>query len=1060
MSSNFTPSPVFSFFFLRRVPAVIWGLILIGFGLVGYNSMSKESLPDLEIPTFVITTVWEGANSAMMEKSVTQKIEKQLRGIQGVKRIRSSSIYSNSIIIVVFEAECSVDKSLQLLRSKMTTAKRDLPRDAKEPRIETSSVNDMPITTVALAGDVDISVLESMGRHLRRRLERIPGIRKVDLVGIRKEVVHVQVRPERLKAYGIPASVVRTKISEHGLDAPWGRFENNDIQFSLRMSGAYTDLAALKQLYIGKRFGGGVVRLDDIAEVRQSHMRGGTKASLSWEGSDFEPVVGLSLLKASGRDTIDLVAAAKQELATAQTESLWPAGVEWKLIGNEAEMITTELERGATNGWQAMLAVFVVLLALLSWREAIVAALSVPLTLLGTVGILWAMGYTFNLLVIVGMIIALGLLVDDFILIMEGMHEGIFIKKLGFARAVKRTISVYATPSFSGSVTTILVFAPLAFISGVDGKFIRVIPVTAAVCLIVSYFVSILIGPPLLRPLLGGNKEHGPGFVDRLSHKLEKRLSAWLGTHVVPTKKRAAYWLAGAAGLFILSLFAALTMRATLYPDEDGRTIGVSVELAEGTTLKESEKVAQRLAPILQSKPYIEHVFGVVGEKDDYSRSSIYDRMQDSNTPHFLGFGCFLVPGKKRDKLAIEYVDELQQEFRDALINQPGAKIFVNAVRGGPTGEDPLQIEINGSDLSKLREIAQAVKNELGTIPGLYDIRDNIGPARSEMQFKPMQEALDHHGLSQMELATQMMVYMENEKVADYQRPGVQDDLDVRLGTWWHSQDGQMAGPKDWHELAQLSIITNEGDSIPLKSLATPDMAAATPAILHADGRRSVTILAKNSNIYIPEALQVMHPVMREMQKDWPDGYSYTFVGEEDADNTYADMTIAFFASIVLVYAILALLFDSLKLPVIILSTVLFALVGVFFGFMLFGYPFSFSAAIGIVALVGIVVNDAIIVVETIRNHHKAGSTIFDAARLGAADRLRPIVSTTITNFAGLMPLALSDPGWAPICQAVIFGEITATFGAIILVPALYVLLTGKAHDTCPVPRPAMEGAS
>jgi len=1044
MTNKSSGSAVFSFFFLRKVPAVIWGFIFVGFGLVAYNSMAKEALPDLEIPTFYVSTTWEGANSSMMEKSVTQKIEKELRGLKGVKTVRSSSTYSTSLVIVTFEAECSIQESQQLLRQRINTARNELPKSAKQPKIEFSSVNDLPITTVALSGDVSLSKLESLGRDLKRRLRQIPGIRKIPNVGIRKEIIHIQLYPERLKEYGIPASVVREKITSSGHDAPWGRFDNKNLKFSLRMDGAYNELSDLKQLYIGKSFGGGIIRLEDIASVQKGHMKGTPQAALSWRGSDFTPVVGLSLLKSPGYDTIDLVEVVKKELAKAESEHTWPQGVEWKLTGNEADTITTELTRGLTNGWQAMLAVFCVLLVLLTWREAAVAALSVPLTLFGTITILWAMGYTFNLLVIIGMIIALGLLVDDFILIMEGMHDGIYLKKLSFAQAVQQTISTYAIPSFSGSITTILVFAPLAFISGVDGKFLRIIPVTAAVCLIVSYVVSVLIGPALLRPFLGKSGNHGPGFMDRVSHIAEQKLAAWLSIHVVRNKKRAALWLAGAFGLFILSLVAADSMRATLYPNEDGRTIGISVELAKDSTMEESARVAQRLGTILQDKTYIENIIRVVGGKDTYSRSSIFDHITVGDTPYIIGFGCYLVPGKERDNIAFDYVRGLKQEFEEALVNTPGAKVFVNAAKGGPTGEDPVQIRITGTDLSKLREITQAVKKKLSGVSGVYDVRDNIGPARSEMQYTPMQEALDHHGLTQMDLATQMMIYMENEKIANYQRPGTMDDLDVRLGTWWSSQNGKMAGPKSWYELAGLSIINNRGEAIPLESIANPSMVAATPSIIHTAGQRSVTILAKNDGIYVPEVINQMRPVIDSMQKDWPDGYSYIFVGEQEADKTYSDMFVAFCGAIILVYAILALLFDSLLLPFIILSTVLFALVGVFFGFMLFGLPFSFSAAIGIVALVGIVVNDAIIVVETIRNHAKAGLSRYDAAKSGAADRLRPITSTTITNFAGLLPLALSDPGWAPICQAIIFGEITATVGAVILIPALYILLAKK----------------
>jgi len=1041
------PSPVFSFFFLRKVPAIIWGLLLIGLGLVAYHSMNKEALPDLEVPTFYVTTEWEGANSAMMEKSVTQKIERELRGIKGVKRIRSASTYSTSLIIVTFKADCTIRESQQLLRQNISMARKDLPARAKEPKIEFATVNDLPITTITLSGKVNLSVLEDLGISLRRRFRQIPGVRKVNKIGIREKIIHIQIHPAKLKEYGIPASLVRDKVSQNGVDAPWGKFENQALRFSLRMDGVYNSLEDLNKLFIGKRFGGGVVRLDDIATIRKSHMKGADQAALSWKGGKFEPVVGLSILKSPGYDTMDMVSLVQKELTKAQHESIWPKGVKWRLTGNQAEMIDTELNRGLNNGWQAMLAVFCVLLVLLTWREATVAALSVPITLFGTIAILWAIGYTFNLLVIIGMIIALGLLVDDFILIMEGMHDALFLQKKNFTEAVKYTISTYAVPSFSGSITTILVFAPLAMVPGVDGKFMRVIPVTAAICLIVSFIVSILIGPPLLRPFLGKKQHHRPGLIDRLSHRLETRLASWLGYSVIPNKKRAALWLAGALILFLLSLVASTGMRSTLYNDEDGRTIGVSVELARDTPIEETAKIAKRLSPILREKPYIQNIMRVVGDKDAYSKSSDFDHMQTEDTPYIIGFGCYLTPGKDRKQIALEYAAELKQELEEALEGQPGARVFINAQRGGPEDGDPIQIQITGSNFDTLRSIAQEVKNELGTISGIYDIRDSVGPGQTELSYTPMQEALDHHNLTTEELATQMMVYMENEKVANYQRPGTLDDLEVRIGTWWQSQNGKMAGPKSWQELDGLTIINGKGDAIPLESVANPRITTATPLILHADGSRAVTVLAKNKGIYLPEVIDRMTPVLNTMREEWPKGYSYTFIGAKEADTTYANMFKALCGAIILVFAILALLFDSLLYPLIILSTVLCAQIGVFFGFMLFGLPFSFSAAIGIVALVGIVVNDAIIVVETIRNHIKTGVPLFEAARQGAADRLRPIASTTITNFAGLTPLALSDPGWAPICQAIIFGEITATVGAVILIPALFVILTRNGKE-------------
>lgn len=1037
------PSPLFDFLFLRPVATIIWVLLLCLFGLTGYSSLIKESLPDLEIPEFYILTEWEGATPAMVEKEVTAKIEQGLRGLKGIKKVHSSSAYGRSIVAVLFHADLSLEEAARLLQRQVSAAQGALPKGAKRSRVEASSVNDVPIATIALSGDLERSVLEALARELEQRLERLPGLRQANLVGARREIVQIQLDPERLKSYGIPATLVREQIISHGLDAPWGRFENPKLGFSMKMAGAYDSLERLEGLVITRLPAGRAIRLGDLASVRFAHLREQTRAALSWRGSEFAPVVALDLLKASGQDTIALVERARRATAQFAESEHWPHGVEWRLIGSQAEAIQSELERGFNNGWQAMLAVFAVLFILLTWREALVAAISVPLTLLAALALLWMMGYSFNLLVIVGMILALGLLVDDFILIMEGMHEGIFVKRLGFVATVRRTIRTYAVPSLAGSITTILVFLPLAFLGGVDGKFIQVIPVTAAVCLVMSYIVSLLLGPSMSRLFLGDpNKNHGPGWMDRLSAQAEQGLSGWIGRAVVASRLRATLWIAGALLLFVLSLIAAETLRDTLYPKEDGRTLGITVELSADTTLAESQQVADRISAILRADPHLQHVLRVVGGKDAYSFSSFHDYMGGSESPNLIGFGCFLIPGKERERLAFEVATALRPKLEAALVDLPGARLFMNPEKGGASGEDAIQVDISGDDMGQLRAIAAQLQQRLATISGVVDIRDNLGPSRSELRFRPLPEALDHYQISQESLATQMVIYMENEHVARFQRPGTQDDLQIRLTTEWGSQGGEVAGPKAWEELAQLAIIDDQGRGVPLWALTEPQLTAADDLILHKEGQRSVTVLAKLEGAYASEVLEQLRPEMEAMKQSWPEGYDYLFAGEEEVEQTYNNMLIAFLLAMVLVYAILALLFDSLLYPGIILSTVLFSLVGVFFGFMLADIPFSFSASIGIVALVGIVVNDAIIMVETMRNRLKSGESLFDAAKNGAADRLRPILSTTVTNIAGLTPLALSDPGWAPLCQAIIFGELTATVGAMVIIPALFMLLT------------------
>ncbi len=1038
---------LFDFLFVKPVPAIIWIFLLTVVGLLAYSSMVKEALPDLEIPQASISVVWPGASPLLVEKEITQKIEQQIKGMKGLKQFFSSSRDDIATIAVSFKADMPVGEAMQLLSRKITAVEADLPKDAHKPKIEETSVRQIPIISFALSGDVASAEIETHAKRLKERLEKIPGIKQAALVGDRKSIVHVQLIPERLRAMGIPGTLVRQAIKQHNTDVPWGQFENPDFNFTMKLNGAFRDLSTLKQLVITRLPEGNVIRLDDIAVVKKTFMREKTRAALSWKGRDYVNVVAVHLFKAPGKDTNKLVQHAKKTVSDIQTEEVWEKSITINNLGDESEVIQDELNRGFTNGWQAMLAVFIILMVMLTWREALIAAISVPITLLGATAVLWAMGYTFNLLVVIGMILALGLLVDDFILIMEGMHESIFIDGLPFRKAVACTIKTYAVPSLSGSLTTILVLIPIAFVGGVDGKFIRLIPISAAVCLVISYIVSVFLGPPLSRFVLKKETHTmGPGWMDKLSESVGSKLRHWLNNHVLKSKSRALLWVTGAVFLFFLSLVALGLMRNTLYPKEDGRGLGITVELAPDTELEDTAVVAKELGKILRNKPYLQYVLQSIGQKDEYSLTSFHDSLGAFQEPYIIGYTCFFIPKKEGRDYLWAYVEEIRSELENALKNQPGARLCLSPQMGGPSDEDPVQIDIQGDDIKTMIDIAHQIQDKLATVPGVVDVRNNIGPRRMSLTFRPLREALDFHALSPFDLALQMSVYTQNEKIGLFRQPGTEDDLDLRIGTYWPGQQGVMGGPKDWQEMKQLSIINAEGKAVPLWSIAEPVMGEAQKVITHKNGKRSVTVLSKLSTAYVSEVIEHMRPVINEMQKNWPKGYNYVFAGEKEVDETYNKMGRVFIVAMVLVYAILALLFDSLVQPGIILFSVLCALVGVFGGFFLFDIPFSFSASIGIVALVGIVVNDSIIVIETMNNHRRAGKNLVKSALFGASDRLRPIVSTTITNFAGLMPLALSDPGWSPLCLAIIFGEVTGTIGALIFTPALFILVTPQGN--------------
>ena len=560
---------LFQFFFVKPVFGILLAGLLLVAGLLACQSMIKEANPDLAIPQAIVTTAWEGASPELIEKQITNEIEKEVKTLKGLKRYRSGSLDSTSVIAVEFVAEASIEESLQLLRAKVNQAEANLPKEAKKPKIEQVSVTDTPILTLMLYGDLDDSILNRAARFLEQRLDRLSGIRKVELAGSREEVVQIQLHPDRIRALRISPTQIRDTIRRTNQDAPWGKFENDEFTATLNLVGRFRDMQEIRDLPVARLDGGRVIRLREVASVRRDLESDRVRTWLSLAGEEFRRGVSLSLYKSPGQDSIELAIRASQEIERAKLSPDWPHSLEYAVVSNESPLIWEQLKTAFDNCWQAMLAVFVVLLLMLTWREALIAGLAIPLTFLGTLAVLYALGYTLNTLVVIGMVMALGLLVDVFILVMEGMHEAIFVEAKSFVEAVRYTVRTFALPAFAGQMTTILALAPLFAIGGIDGKFIRQIPVTEITCLLLSFVIAFLVCVPLSRYLLDtGRHEHTKTRVDVLTERASSWLTGWLKRFALRNRLTALLWCGGATAGFFVCVLAARMLPSLLYPKQ------------------------------------------------------------------------------------------------------------------------------------------------------------------------------------------------------------------------------------------------------------------------------------------------------------------------------------------------------------------------------------------------------------------------------------------------------------------------------------------------------------
>jgi multidrug efflux pump subunit AcrB len=899
---------VAKFFFLNTVFGLLLCFLFIIGGLIGASAMVKEGDPDINIAIASVQTTWGGADPETIENQVTDKIETELKSLKGLKDLSSASFDGMSLINVQFEANAPIAESIAQVRAEVDEAKPELTEEADEPKVKQVSVQDTPILTVGLFGDINMAVLSRAADDLKDLLEKIPNVREVNLGGQRDEVIQVQMMPTKLTALGISPTTVAQAIQKGNVDMPWDRVESDDIGAQVRLYGRFRTLEDLRNLPVTRICGsdrcgteGRVVRLGEIAEVRRDLEREKNRAFISSNGSEFKTAINVDMVKVPGSDTIQVVDNCLEAIEQAKKDpNLWPHGMDYEVIKTDKDTILEDLQRLFQNAWQGVLGVFLVLFIALTWREALIAGLSIPITFLGAIAVLWLFGNTLNSMVQVGMILSLGLLVDVFILMMEGMHEALFVEGLTFNQAALKTVKTYAVPAFSGQLTTILAMAPLMAIGGIMGKFIRFIPISAIICLLLSYIIAILIDIPLSRYLLANVQGKGSqkSWIDRLTEVASEKFAGWTQRVTVRNKTTARFWVLGAIGLFICATILVGSIPGTLFPSADERPLSINVELPPTTTLNSSQKVADDLGEILRNfseeKPLARNWLGQEIENSTNASPLLFESIvklvgQRSNLvvesgikpndgSYLVGFSALFVPKQDRSKHSFEYLDDLRAQLNTALRNYPGASLVINYPIPGEGG-DPIAIELTGTDMDQLRKISGDVQLALREIPGAVDVRDDLGSLRPDVKFLPKREAMDFYGIEPNDLAMQGRYIMTDNDIGDFPIGGGQEDLEIRLSTAWPSRGGSVGGPTRQDELAMIRVATPNG---PISGTQILERVAgmAPLSITHQDTQRTVMVLAKNKERTVGEILADLEPKLTEMKRQWPIGYDYSFGGE------------------------------------------------------------------------------------------------------------------------------------------------------------------------------------
>jgi len=1087
-----------SFALAHRTSVVVLFLIISFAGLVAYRTIPKESSPEIAIPLVAINTMYPGVSPADIETLVTRPLEDELNTIPEVREMVSTSVEGYSSITVEFSVNTDLNDALQKVREKVDLAKPELPSDADDPTIVEFNFSEWPVMQVNLAGEYGLVRLKEIGEELQDRIEQLPQVLRADLRGGLEREVKVDVDLRRLKYYGLAVSDVVDAIRDENVNIPGGSIEVGAVNYLVRVDGEFVDPGIIGDLVVGT-FDGRAVYIRDVAAVDF-----GFAERTSYARLNGNPVVTLDIVKRAGENIIQTADAVKAIIAAMEPE--FPPTTQVSITGDESRdihMVVSSLENNIISG---LILILAVLLFFLGVRTAAFVALAIPTSMLLSFVVLSLLGISMNMVVLFSLILALGMLVDNAIVIVENIYR--YVEE-GWAPAMaaRKATGEVALPVIAATATTLAAFAPLMFWPGVVGEFMKYLPLTLIVTLSSSLFVALVIVPTLcgmfLRPE-GAPKRRMTrparwlalgaaalvflviavrnvlaavllGFtiaavyllhrfvLDRLGRAFQarglpilvdryERSLRWALDHRSVVVGACVVAFVGSFGLFIPFNHGVEFFPESIPPEQ----IIVDVEAPVGTRVAFTDEIARTLEA---------EVRGLGG----------YDDVESAVTTSGAAGGYIMLGGSSAEHEAritlsmVDYQKRRQDSFRTLAFFQEnlgtdvtGADIRIEAPDHTPGGGAPVSIEVVGPDPVVLKRLSDQVLAILRNAPvatRLVGMKSNLNEARPELSVHVDRERASLYGLSTVEVGNAIRGAIQGVEAAKYRTGNDEHDIVVRLA---EPHRNELSALQD------LVVVSDGGAQIPLLSVARWEISEGLGSIVRKDMDRVAAITSHvraghNQNAVVAEVQATLADFVADRL---PPGYQLRYTGQvDDQAEAQGFLITAFGIALMLIAFILISQFNSVVKPLIILSSVIMSTVGVILGLLIFNMPFVIiMTGVGIISLAGIVVNNAIVLIDYIDLlRERDGVPRHESLVQGGITRFRPVVLTAITTALGLVPLAIGlnldffglygalSPDiywggvqaawWAPMAIAVVVGIIFATVLTLIVVPVLYSLV-------------------
>jgi multidrug efflux pump subunit AcrB len=999
-------------------------VVIIVFGTVSYVTLPRESSPDVPIPYVLVTTSYEGVSPEDIESSVTIKIEKELAGLKGMKELTSASAEGFSTIVIEFLPDVNIDDALQHVRDKVDLAKPELPDEAEEPRLVEINVAHFPILIVNISGNISPVRLKAIADDLEDVIESIPGVLDCDVLGALEREIRLEIDRDKLAVYGLTIPEIISLIPSENVNISAGGLETPGTKFNVRVPAEFVEPEEVNALVIAIR-NGRPVYLTDVARVHDTF-----KDRTGYSRLDGVESITLAVQKRVGENIIPIAETVKHVLREAEKRT--PQGVRFDITLDQSKDIHAMVSDLENNLLSGLILVVAVLLLVLGWRVSLIVAFAIPMSMLLSVTVLQGLGYTLNMVVLFSLIMALGMLVDNAIVIVENIyrHYALCGKRI---EAARRGTAEVAWPVITSTATTVAAFSPMIFWPGIMGGFMKYLPITLIITLISSLFVAMIISPTISSLFVTARSDAstvGGWFVGGYRRFLEVALR-----HRATTLILVILILVGLGMLYQKEGHG-----VELFPDFDPRRGGVNIRMPQGTNIRKSNRLARLVEKRLTAyADDVEHVITNVGSGGGGGPLG-----GGGAGGHLANITLTFHDYEKRERPSATAIAEIRQSLADIA----GAEIRVEKEEEGPPTGAPVTVRVIGDDFKRLEELSEQAKRMIASVPGLVNLRSDHETARPELAFRVDRRRAMLLGVNTSIVGNFLKTAVFGTKVSTYRQFNDEYDITVRL---------PLTQRLDIDDLFGLHVPNINGQSIPLSSLGEFEYTGGFGTIRRINQKRVITLTADAEGRLSTDVLADVQKRLAEL--DLPLGYQIRYAGEkEEQDEAQVFLSKAFVIALLLIVLILVAQFNTLTVPFIIMTTVVLSLIGVLAGLLICRMPFGIiMTGVGVISLAGVVVNNAIVLLDYTRLLQRRGMELIPAAIQAGATRLRPVLLTAVTTILGLIPMAIgisydfhkmawvtrseSSQWWSSMAIAVIFGLAFATVLTLVVLPTLYVTL-------------------